>query len=171
MRTILIAVVFAMGCGRDAEVEKARQAEAKSLQALADAAAKRKAESEAKTEAIKNDPKNLEGKWELTSANSDGRDWAKGRIPDSYYMFKNGYVTHTVGGQEVRTAPFKLDPSKTPGHIDMPGDNNPKLPKFQEGLYKLDGDALTLCTASNFKRPTELKTGQGLTLLKLKRAK
>jgi len=74
-------------------------------------------------------------------------------------------------GQEGRTAAFKLDPSKTPPHIDLPGDLNPKKPKCQEGLYKLDGDTRTLCTASDFKRPIELKTGEGLTLLKLKRVK
>jgi len=76
MRTILIPAVLVMGCGSNAERAAARDAKAKddAAKQAVDAAAKSKAEANAKADAIKNDASRLEGKWELTSANSDGRD-------------------------------------------------------------------------------------------------
>jgi uncharacterized protein (TIGR03067 family) len=171
MRTILISSVLLVGCGKDAESASAKKAETQRTTAQGNSAATRKADVEAKTDAGRNDASKLEGKWALASANSDGRDWAKGRFAGWYYVFKDGKVTNIVGGPVDTAKAYKVEASKTPAHLDLPGDNNPKKPPFQAGLYKIDGDTLTICVRSDFQRPTDFNPGEGQTLLTLTRVK
>jgi uncharacterized protein (TIGR03067 family) len=76
-------------------------------------------------------------------------------------------------GEKVLNFTFRIDPAKNPKEIDLtsasdvPGAKGLTLP----GIYKLDGDTLTVCRASGpeVKRPKEFKAGEGVHLSVLKR--
>jgi uncharacterized protein (TIGR03067 family) len=70
-----------------------------------------------------------------------------------------------LGGNHVNGA-RKIDPTKSPKEITlMPDGSNKSL----LGIYKLEGDTLTLCFGE--KRPTDFKAKEGATLWVLKREK
>ena len=71
----------------------------------------------------------------------------------------------TKGGKED-PATYKLDTSKTPHEIDMTSKHEGKEEKMY-GIYKVDGDKLTLCIAMSDKaadRPKEFKTKDSKTI-------
>ncbi len=76
------------------------------------------------------------------------------------------------GERGTESWPYTLDPTKKPAAIDFSEENK----KITRGIYKLEGDKLTICLANypDKKRPTEFKAkpdpdGQGLLVLKRKK--
>jgi len=68
-----------------------------------------------------------------------------------------------MGGNHINGA-RKIDPSKSPKQITLIPDRSKKS---LLGIYKLEGDTLTLCFGQT--RPTEFKAKDGATLWVLKR--
>ena len=75
-------------------------------------------------------------------------------------------------GHEMK---YTLDPSKKPSAIDL----DAGIPPVSEGIYKLDGDKLTICVIGSYqsdkpaRRPSEFKASKrdGYSLFVLKRLK
>jgi uncharacterized protein (TIGR03067 family) len=69
---------------------------------------------------------------------------------------------------------YTADPKKTPGELDLvPVGPGPGKEEKLAGIYKIEGDTLTICFAMDGKRPTEFASpdGSAVMLITLKRAK
>ena len=104
----------------------------------------------------------------MLSASFGGK--TKDGIENAEFVFKDGTVSIREGGKEKdETAKYKLDPTKTPGHIDI----TPKNDKVVLGIYETkaskDGLHLTLAfTKDGGDRPTDFKgDAPGVVVLKL----
>jgi uncharacterized protein (TIGR03067 family) len=114
----------------------------------------------------------IQGTYTVVSVVRDGED-----LPDA----KDAMVTYTADKYTVKTkdemhgGTYTLDSTQKPKEIDSTpaqGDNKDKVLK---GIYKLEGDTLTICMPmkSEQDRPKafESKQGSGLLLVILKRQK
>jgi uncharacterized protein (TIGR03067 family) len=120
-----------------------------------------------KPEDVKKEVEKFQGSWKFVKLERDGEDLTN----------QLGDVEMEVKGEEY-TAPniaakFKLDPSKTPKAIDLSYTEGPAAGHTLKGIYKLDGDTLTICRAlaEEDKRPTEFAApaGSGKMLFHFKR--
>jgi uncharacterized protein (TIGR03067 family) len=96
-----------------------------------------------------------------TSASWRGfeRPWERvGRV-----LFKKAEMTVSRKGMVRNIYKVKLDTSGDRRHIDLIGVTGLDEGKTLRGIYKLDGDCLTLCAGTQ-ERPTTFKTQAGSTL-------
>jgi uncharacterized protein (TIGR03067 family) len=134
----------------------------------------------------------LQGTWRVVSATQNGVDFPKDRVDRMFVVLENDEIrVYVEGTKSVQGAKFVIDPKQTPKHINfiketrdrewaeqLPSrlfrrykwaDGKPVPAEGQsEGIYKLDGDALTMCwrttegkeilagkaTAEQYVRPT-----------------
>ncbi|WP_406693616.1 TIGR03067 domain-containing protein [Singulisphaera sp. Ch08] len=123
-------------------------------------------------EEVESDTKKIQGVWNLVSTESDGQVVAseslKGR--DARMVLEDDRVIMKMGEKSAFLGTFKLDPSRTPRWYDRTySDGTPR-----RGIYRLEGDSLTICLAGLGKdRPTAFgtKQGDGLSLLVYQREK
>ena len=104
--------------------------------------------------------KSIEGKYKVVSAVSGGKADTEKAMKVTF-EFKGDEVIINKGGERDETATYKLDPSKTPGHIDI----TPKSDKVVLGIYQTKqtkaGLELTIAFAKDDgARPTDFK-GEG----------
>jgi uncharacterized protein (TIGR03067 family) len=90
-----------------------------------------------------------------------GGDTVKGQ----FAIYGDESFEINLGGNHVNGA-RKIDPTKNPKEITLTPDG---ANKSLLGIYKLEGDTLTLCFGE--KRPTEFKAKEGAMLWVLKREK
>src|SRR5262245_8493580 len=138
----------------------------------------------------------LQGKWRVVAATHNGLDFPKDRIEKMFVVFEKDEVrVYVEGTKSEQAAKFVIDPKQKPKHInftketrdtawaeELPSklfrrykwaDGKPVPAEGQaEGIYKLDGDGLTLCwrttegkeitggkpTGEEFVRPTVFRS-------------
>jgi len=96
----------------------------------------------------------FQGEWNVVSVEKDGKADAK---------YKGAVRTHTGDTYSMKltegepiAGTYKLDPSKTPLQIDSTPASGQFKGKVLPGIYKLDGDTLTICFDGTGKdRPTD----------------
>jgi uncharacterized protein (TIGR03067 family) len=122
----------------------------------------------------KDDLKKFEGSWVFSSWDHAGhalpaeaRETAKLTIKGDKYSFEFNDLTEE--------GTIKLDPGKKPATIDLAITDGEDKGKSQVGIYKIDGNTITVCLAApgSKDRPTEFKSTEenGHILATLKRAK
>jgi uncharacterized protein (TIGR03067 family) len=90
---------------------------------------------------VQRDEELLQGTWAMISFEKDGRkqqDVARGRV-----IIKKAELSIGAEGEVGDTFAFKLVPQETPKGIDLLTSTEPKAPTL--GIYKLEGNTLTLC--------------------------
>ena len=107
---------------------------------------------------IKDPPKKppaIVGEWELESLTVDGAEAPPERL--RYKFSADGKWVICCGTREMTglNRGYEVDAKANPPRIDLVTDTRLKDSIRTEGIFKLDGDTLTLCTAAvSSKRPT-----------------
>jgi uncharacterized protein (TIGR03067 family) len=125
----------------------------------------------------------LQGSWEVTAMEMGGKATAAKDLPGKVTvtftgekMEMDGPLAAAEGEKPVPPAfTVKLDPSKNPKAIDTVALTGRFKGKTQPGIYRLEGDELTLCLPNQEAkvRPTEFESpaGSELVVMTLKRSK
>src|SRR5262249_3720249 len=123
--------------------------------------------------ADKKELERFQGKWVSVAVSFDGKAWEEDEMKDRSMVFKGEKLIRMYRDKERGTASLKIDPSKSPAEIDTTNEDGPAKGEGLKGIYKFDGDTLTICFVLGGKdRPTEFasKPGSGTMLFVLKRA-
>ncbi len=122
------------------------------------------------------DMKNIQGTWLFTKIIEDGAE-----MPSDDPLQSKGGMEFEAGAvytiadlkRDQSAGKFELKPSKnssTPGEIKMipPADKGDKQ-KVIHGIYKLDGDVLTICQSDGDDTPSDFKSDRHHIVYQLKR--
>jgi uncharacterized protein (TIGR03067 family) len=123
--------------------------------------------------AIQVERKRFQGEWEMTASESDGAKLPAERFQAYRRSVKEDSYTIVIdqpSGAVTIRGRFALNPQVMPHTIDAEPENG----ELMLGIYKLEGDTLTLCISRPGEpRPTEFAAGSGtrLTMTSWKRVK
>jgi uncharacterized protein (TIGR03067 family) len=116
----------------------------------------------------------LQGFWTAESAQRDGREAPD--IRGHELVFKGDTFTIRTKDETLYTGTFELDASKMPHTIDFKHTKGSLRGKTWRGIYKLEGESLTICDNAgdpSKERPTRFETepGSGLVRILFKKSK
>jgi uncharacterized protein (TIGR03067 family) len=116
----------------------------------------------------------LQGNWKVASLESSGKKAEAKAFAGWNLVVEGDKMTARDGTEVMDESTFRLDPAAKPRAIDLKVVTGPDKGKAVRGIYRLEGDELSICVAEPEKdRPTVFRTaeGSGHTLLVFKRAK
>src|SRR4051812_1587257 len=133
------------------------------------------AAGDAKDEAIKKGRKELEGTWQSVTYALDGKKATAEDLKKIKLRFEpDGKATALRDGKPFIVSATKIDPGKSPKTIDVTFTAGQGKGKTSLGIYKIEGDPLTICRAAPGEaRPKELasRPGSGHTLMSYRRTR
>ncbi|HEY1186229.1 MAG TPA: TIGR03067 domain-containing protein [Gemmata sp.] len=109
-------------------------------------------------------PASLEGGWKIVVMESAGEKnmIPAGKATNKIRATATQLIATTAGGKDDPLN-YKLDPSKTPHEIDLTETDEKGKRLALYGIYKLEGDTLTICVVESENpadRPKEFKTSK-----------
>ena len=119
----------------------------------------------------------MQGKWTVLSIKeSDGKGPPEDFLKDIEVIVKDDSmkILLTAKKETLDAFKMKLDPTKKPKAVDFTHTEGPDKGKTELGIYKLEGDTLTICVNDFDKeRPTGFATKDGskISLIVLKKMK
>jgi uncharacterized protein (TIGR03067 family) len=134
------------------------------------------AKDDTRDEAVRKDLKSLAGTWNVTSRETNGEkapaDVLKGMFVK---VTDDGTATVTKEGKEIHKAKWtNMDPTQKTKTVDLEVVDGDEKGKIRLGIYRVEGDQLTLCVANAGKdRPETFSAGvdSGQTLMTCTRKK
>jgi uncharacterized protein (TIGR03067 family) len=111
--------------------------------------------------------KELEGTYKVTAAEKGGVAAPKGEVDFTVTIKGDEMTVKTPNGE--KKAKIKVDPTKTPAHIDLSPTDGPEKGKTFPGLYKLEKGELTIVFAEGDARPKGLKAEGEEMMIKMKK--
>ena len=120
----------------------------------------------------------FDGNWELVSSTNGGKRADLSEVRGGVLVFDGGRMAAVERGQAVGYGTIKVDADKTPARIDWKYGDSPAKTGTSRGIYKFDGDELTICTGEldprngqSKSRPSrfESREGSGTILLVYRR--
>jgi uncharacterized protein (TIGR03067 family) len=121
------------------------------------------------------DPPSLVGEWVGEKAVAGGKERPVPEGGITFTFAADGKLTVKEGKRDKNdTGTYKADPKKAPAEVDIIPPEDKKEPTVL-GIYKLDGDTLTLCfgRGKEGSRPTKFESPEGsqTIVITLKRVK
>jgi uncharacterized protein (TIGR03067 family) len=114
------------------------------------------------------------GVWVREKLTANGKDESEHAAGARFTFTEDGkFLMKQKDREERDEGTYKVDPKKDPAEIDLMGRGGKKDSPFP-GIYKLDGDTLTICILKGgATRPTKFESPEGseLILMTFKRAK
>lgn len=107
----------------------------------------------------------IEGGWTLTSVEVGGKkvpdaEFAKLPAEERKFSATSDKLNTTADGKPLAIS-YKLNPATTPPEVELTKTGADGKPSTLYGIYKLEGDLLTICAAESDKsadRPKEFKS-------------
>jgi uncharacterized protein (TIGR03067 family) len=113
-----------------------------------------------------------QGTWKVVSFQREGEETPKEIASTITRVVEDDHVVWYRDGKSFAGTTIRLDPSETPRAIDVIPDGGPQRGKAVLGIYRLEGDELTLCMAApDAPRPKRFDApkGSGQTLMTFRR--
>lgn len=102
------------------------------------------------------------GVWRSVSFRRDGKETDLKIVRSITREVDGDRVVWRRDGKSFSASTIDLDPDADPKTIDIQADGGPGRDKVVRGIYKLEGDELTLCTADpDEPRPTAFRADAG----------
>jgi len=108
------------------------------------------------------DAEKLTGNWNCVSATVDGKALPADVVGQLQLSLTNSRYQTKKGDQVLFDSAYSLGASKRPKEINIIGTEGDLAGKPAQGIYEIDGDALTLCyTMPGKERPKQFQSSEG----------
>jgi uncharacterized protein (TIGR03067 family) len=111
---------------------------------------------------VEKELKRFQGTWTIESSEAGGQKAPADQLKDMTVTFDGDKHTVKNASEVIQVGRQKIDPTKSPKTIDVTMTEGPSKGTVMLGIYKFDGDTLTVCfDMEGKKRPTEFKSPPG----------